>query len=111
MDAYRHLTKTAKILLAASFLALSALPSWAEQRAIRQRVAPVYPEVAKRLKVEGIVTLAVTVGADGKVRETKTIRGNRMLAIAAEDAVSRWKFAPAEAESTENVDINFELKQ
>jgi TonB family protein len=30
-------------------------------------VAPVYPEVAKRLRVTGVVKLEVTVNADGKV--------------------------------------------
>jgi TonB family protein len=83
----------------------------AEQRAVKQRVAPVYPEVAKRLRVTGIVKLEVTVDAEGKVKDVKTVSGNHMLSIAAEEAVYKWKFAAGSAATTEDLDINFELNQ
>ena len=83
----------------------------ADQRAIKQRVAPVYPEIAKRLRVTGMVKLAVSVNAEGKVTDVKTVSGNHMLSTAAEDAVYKWKFAPASGDSTEALDINFELNQ
>jgi TonB family protein len=96
----------------ASAVALTfALVCPAEQRSIRQRVAPVYPEVAKRLRVTGVVRLEVKVDAEGKVKDIKKLSGNHMLSIAAEEAVGKWKFAPASAESTESLDINFELNQ
>jgi TonB family protein len=85
--------------------------SRAEERAVKQRVAPVYPEVAKRLRVTGVVKLEVTVSAEGKVMEVKTLSGNHMLSTAAEEAVSKWRFAAASANSTEDLDINFELNQ
>jgi TonB family protein len=83
----------------------------ADQRAVKQKVAQVYPEIAKRLRVTGVVKLAVSVNADGKVTDIKTVSGNHMLSTAAEDAVYKWKFAPASGESTEDLDINFELNQ
>jgi TonB family protein len=83
----------------------------ADQRAIKQRVAPVYPEIAKRLRVTGMVKLAVSVNAEGKVTDVKTVSGNRMLSTAAEEAVYKWKFASASGDSTEDLDINFELNQ
>jgi TonB family protein len=85
--------------------------SRADQRAVKQKVAPVYPEIAKRLRVTGVVKLAVSVNAEGKVTDIKTVSGNHMLSTAAEDAVYKWKFAPASGESTEDLDINFELNQ
>lgn len=97
--------------MAVALLAGMALPMHAEERAIKSRVAPVYPEIAKRMKISGVVKLDVTVDADGKVTEVKPVSGNQMLSTAAEDAVRKWRFAPAAAESTVSLDINFNLAQ
>ena len=78
-----------------------------EHRAVKSRVPPVYPEIAKRLHVTGQVKLEVKVDASGSVTEVKTVSGNHLLAVAAEEAVHRWKFVPADAGSTENIDVNF----
>lgn len=80
-------------------------------RAIKQRVAPIYPELAKRMHVSGLVHVAATVAPDGSVSATKTVSGNAMLSGAAEDAVHKWKFAAAPAESTVDVAVNFTLAQ
>ncbi|MGB6194159.1 MAG: energy transducer TonB [Terracidiphilus sp.] len=90
---------------------IAAIACPAEPRAVKQRVAPVYPEVARRLKVGGVVKLEATVDPAGKVKDVRTLSGARILSVAAEDAVARWKFAPAAAQSNEDVEINFELKQ
>lgn len=92
-------------------LALAMHATAAENRAIKSRVAPVYPEVAKRLKIAGVVMVEATVDADGLVTDVKTISGNRMLATAAEDAVRKWRFIPGPAKSTEEVAITFALSQ
>lgn len=102
--------------LAAFALAISAaLPIRAaddhSDRAIKQRVAPVYPELAKRMRISGMVRVSATVAPDGSVSATKTVSGNHMLSGAAEDAVHRWKFVSAPEESTVEVDINFALSQ
>jgi TonB family protein len=78
-----------------------------ETRAVKQRVAPVYPELAKRLRISGVVRVAATVSPDGAVTATKTVSGNHMLSAAAEDAVRRWKFVSAPEASTIEIDINF----
>jgi TonB family protein len=80
-------------------------------RAIKQRVAPLYPELAKRMRVSGVVRVSATVAPDGSVSATKTVSGNHMLSGAAEDAVHKWKFASAPDQSTVEVDINFALAQ
>jgi outer membrane biosynthesis protein TonB len=41
----------------------------------------------------------------------KTLSGSKALAQAAEDAVSKWKFVPGSAASTEEVDVTFALGQ
>jgi outer membrane biosynthesis protein TonB len=51
------------------------------------------------------------VDPNGKVTAAKAVSGNHTLGPAAEEAVSKWKYAPAEAPSTVEVDINFALGQ
>jgi TonB family protein len=108
------LRKTAVKLMQAAALALVvilALPAQAGDRSVKTRVAPTYPEIAKRMKISGVVKVEVTVDAEGKVTAVKTLAGNRMLSTAAEDAVRRWKFSSAASTTTEDVDINFSLGQ
>lgn len=90
-------------------LAMAMPARAADDRAVKSRVAPVYPEIAKRMKISGIVRLEATVDADGKVTEVKAVSGNRMLSDAAETAVKKWTFVPASKEASVNVEVNFAL--
>ena len=103
------------VLLTACVLALGmalAIPARAaDERAVKSRVPPVYPEIAKRMKISGMVTVEVKVDADGKVSEVKTLSGNHVLSAAAEEAVRHWKFEPGAGQSTISVSINFNLAQ
>jgi TonB family protein len=89
-----------------------ALPARAaDERAVKSRVPPVYPEIAKRMRISGIVKIEAAIDADGKVTSVKTISGNRALSSAAEEAVSKWKYVPSAAASVVEVDVNFNLAQ
>jgi len=57
-------------------------------------VNPVYPPDAKEAKVQGVVTVDVLIGADGKVEQTTVLRSIPMLDQAAVDAVRQWEFTP-----------------
>ncbi len=57
-------------------------------------VKPVYPKDAQEAKVEGIVLLEVTIGAEGHVQEATIVHSIPMLDQAALDAVRQWVFAP-----------------
>ncbi len=96
----------ASCLVAGVGLILS-LPARAEDRHVQRRVPPVYPEIAKRMKIGGVVKISATVAADGTVTEAKAVSGNRMLVPAAEDAVKHWKFTPADSTSSVDVEVNF----
>jgi TonB family protein len=87
---------------------LVCLPARADDRKIQKRVAPVYPELARRMHIGGSVRVSATVAPDGNVTEAKAITGNKMLTPAAEEAVKKWKFVPGDAQSTVDIDINFE---
>jgi TonB family protein len=56
---------------------------------------PVYPELAKRAHIQGVVILQVKVKTDGSVEVQKILQGEPVLADAAIDAVKRWRANPA----------------
>lgn len=62
------------------------------------QVPPVYPEEARRRRLEGTVRLLAVVGKDGVVRRLSVLTGRCLLAKAAVDAVSQWKYQPATLE-------------
>jgi TonB family protein len=89
-----------------------ALPALAgDSRPVKSRVAPVYPEIAKRMRVSGTVRLEAEVDAQGKVTDVKELSGNHTLALAAKEALLQWKFEPAPSDTRESVAINFDLGQ
>jgi protein TonB len=59
-------------------------------------VLPVYPQIAKLAAVEGDVVVQASIDKDGNVSSTKVLYGPMMLRVAAVDALSRWKYEPAQ---------------
>jgi protein TonB len=57
-------------------------------------VKPVYPPIAQSARVQGVVIIEATIGADGRVKEAKVLRGQPLLDQAALDAVKQWVFTP-----------------
>ena len=99
----------AHVVALAVLVALAAPSRAAEERAVKSKVAPMYPEIAKRLHVSGMVKLVVTVDADGKVTDVKTVSGNQLLAAAAEEAVHKWRYVAGDRQTTVDLSINFDL--
>ena len=91
-----------------AFLCLGLLCR-ADDRKVQKRIAPVYPELARRMHVSGAVRLLATVAPDGTVRDVKTLNGNKMLSPAAEEAVKKWKFVSGDSESTVTIEVNFDV--
>ena len=99
---------TALLFLIAIVCLLLVLPARADDRRVEKRVPPVYPEIAKRMRISGIVHVEATIAPDGSVTSAKATTGNKMLSPAAEDAVKRWKFVPGDGQATVGIDVNFE---
>jgi periplasmic protein TonB len=59
-----------------------------------KRVQPVYPDIAKQARVQGVVILECTISPQGKVSEVKVLRGIPLLDQAAVDAVKQWIYTP-----------------
>jgi TonB family protein len=112
---FRGVRHAAMRLFQAAALAMLvslALPARAaDDRPVKQRVAPVYPEIAKRMKIGGEVKLSATVDATGKVTDVKTVSGNHMLSVAAEDAVRKWRFEAGAGEAHVDVAVTFNVGQ
>jgi TonB family protein len=100
-------------LLTAMTVAVVATPSplWGEDagisRKVKSRVTPVYPEIARRMNISGVVKLVVVVSSTGTVKSTKVLGGHPLLVSAAEDAVKKWKFEPAAQEDSGVVEFTF----
>jgi len=94
--------------LAGLVTAQSAATQSASDRKVASRVAPTYPELAKRMHIKGIVKVEAIVRPNGSVKSTRVLGGNPVLVDAAIDAVSKWKFEPGQSETTEVVQLTFE---
>ena len=57
-------------------------------------VVPNYPDIAKAVKVQGVVIIEAIIGTDGKVQDAKVLRGEPLLDSAALDAVRSWEYTP-----------------
>lgn len=77
-------------------------------RKVKTKIAPVYPELARRLQVRGTVRVLVVVSPNGTVKESKVVGGNPVLATAAMEALKKWKFEAASEESTGTVEFEFQ---
>lgn len=59
-------------------------------------VLPLYPQIAQAAGVEGDVVVQASIDKNGNVMSTKVLSGPTMLRQAAIDALSRWKYEPAQ---------------
>ena len=57
-------------------------------------VPPVYPELAKQMRVQGVVRLDIVIDKQGHVSDIKVVSGHPLLIPAALDAVKQWEYDP-----------------
>lgn len=79
----------------------------ATSRKVVARVAPNYPELAKRMHLQGVVKVEAVVRPNGTVKSTRILGGNPVLVDAATEAVNKWKFEPGPSETSELVQLTF----
>lgn len=91
----------------------STLAAGQEQitRKLRSKVAPEYPEVARRMKISGVVKLQVTVAPNGMVKDAKVIGGHPVLVNAAMETIKKWRYEPTSEETTGIVEFRFNPSQ
>ncbi len=69
-----------------------------QERKLLTRVEPVYPELARKARVESMVTVEVLIDEAGSVANVRVLRGHPLLDLAVIDAVMQWRYYPTYAE-------------
>jgi TonB family protein len=77
------------------------------KRKVKTKVAPAYPELAKRMNVTGRVKIEVIITPDGRVKSTRALGGHPLLVQSCVEAVKEWKFVAAPEETTQVVEFDF----
>ena len=99
------------LLVVSGLAILNARPMQAQdekaERKIKVQVAPVYPELARRMAVTGSVKVQVTIAPGGAVKQTKLVGGHPLLVDPVLDAVKRWKYEPGPLETVQVVEVKF----
>jgi protein TonB len=58
------------------------------------QVKPVYPQLARQTRVQGVVVLEAVIARDGSVKSLRIASGHPLLNQAALDAVQQWVYSP-----------------
>jgi protein TonB len=56
--------------------------------------APLYPTIAQKAGIEGVVIIEAVIAVDGSVRDARVLKSVALLDRAAIDAVKQWRYAP-----------------
>jgi TonB family protein len=76
-------------------------------RKVKTKVAPVYPDIARRMNIVGTVKVMVVVSPNGSLKSSKAVGGHPLLVNAAMDAIKKWKFESATEESSGIIEFKF----
>src|SRR5689334_1370005 len=82
-------------VLGFSFAFVGISSSHESSRKVIARTTPTYPELAKKMHLNGKVKVEVTINAAGAVTSAKLIGGNPVFETSSVDAVKQWKFEPS----------------
>lgn len=105
----RKVLSLAIIIVAAhvAFMAAQNSSTVTSERKVTSRVQPAYPDLARKMRLQGVVKIEAVVKPNGAVKSTRVLGGNPVLVDAATEAVTKWKFETASAETTEIVQVTF----
>jgi TonB family protein len=78
-------------------------------RKLKVSVPPEYPELARKMNIQGVARVLLTVTSDGRVVGVKELGGNPVLVAALAQAVRKWKYESADHES--EIEVRFEFVQ
>ncbi len=88
---------SALVLAAMFFCAVSLCAEEPFCKSKGGEVKVVYPDLARRMKIMGVVRLELQLSPSGSVRESKILGGNPILASAAQTAVKQARFEGSES--------------
>ena len=99
------------LLLICGAATVAPSQGWTQETGTRKakvRVAPKYQDLARRMKIAGLVKVQAAVAPNGTVKEVKVIGGHPVLASAALEAVQKWRFETAPQETSETLEFRFD---
>ena len=91
-------------------LGVAVVPNraWSEEdRRVKSKIEPVYPDLARRMNVTGTVKVMIVIAPNGSVKSAKALGGHPLLIEPAVEAVKKWKYEPAQDETTTTVQFTF----
>ena len=79
---------------------------------LKRPVEPIYPLLAKQMKIQGSVVLDALIGRDGNIQHLRVLSGPTILSAAAQEAIKQWRFRPylqsgQAVETQARVTVNF----
>ncbi|HUS19583.1 MAG TPA: energy transducer TonB [Terriglobales bacterium] len=99
--------KLTRLMVLTSMLVVLSTGAFGQNnRSVKSKVTPAYPELAKRMNVIGAVKVELTVAANGSVKTAKALGGHPLLIDAAVNAAKQFKYEPGE-ETKEVVEFKF----
>jgi len=110
----RALQRFAVGLLLSGCVAIMVGPAWGQQeisRKLKRKAAPVYPDLARRMNITGVVKMQITVAPNGSVKDIRLVGGHPVLANAAMDALKKWRYEASNEENTGIVEFRFDPTQ
>jgi len=111
MKGLRHIVTAVVLAGLAAVLFPSAVGQGEIVRKVKTKVAPEYPELARRMNINGVVRLQITVAPNGSVKNAKVVGGHPLLVDTALAAVKQWRYEPASEETTGFVEFRFDRQQ
>ena len=81
-----------------------------------RQLKPVYPQLAKQARIQGVVRIHALISKDGTIEDLKVVSGHPLLVLSALEAVKQWAYEPTllngEPVGVEtDIDVNFTLSQ
>ena len=55
---------------------------------------PVYPQMARSMRAQGVVRVDIVVDEEGQVAEVQNLSGNNLLQPVVKDVIRKWRFRP-----------------
>ncbi len=79
------------------------------------QVKPLYPALAKQVRIQGTVQLQAVIARDGTIQNLQLVSGHPLLVPAAMEAVRQWRYSPTTlngevVEVLTQVDVHFKLQ-
>jgi len=100
--------RTRSLVVFAALLASTLLSGQESTRKVLVRVPAEYPAILQSKNIGGMVKVRIVISPSGAVRSAEVVGGNPILAEAAVDAIKKWKYERATADTATIVQLRFD---